>query len=77
MPCTILSGDMITASMVKLCITASCPDGEIRLVGTSSVFGGRVEICVEQSWTTVCDAYWGNEDASVLCRQLEFSPYGT
>lgn len=44
-------------------------------MGTSSVFGGRVEICVEHSWTTVCDAYWSNEDASVLCRQLGFSPY--
>ena len=45
-------------------------------MGTSSIYGGRVEICIQQSWTTVRDAYWNNEDASVLCRQLGFSPYG-
>ena len=54
----------------------ACPNGEVRLVGSSSASGGRVEICVEQSWTTVCDMYWDNEDASVLCRQLGFSPHG-
>ena len=57
-----------------LYVIESCPEGEIRLRGSGS--GGRVEICTEQSWTTVCDAYWDNQDASVLCRQLGFSPYG-
>ena len=44
--------------------------------GINSAFGGRVEICVEQSWTTICDVYWDNQDASVICRQLGLSPYG-
>ena len=55
-------------------VTESCSEGETRLRGGGS--GGRVEICTEQSWTTVCDVYWDNQDASVLCRQLGFSPYG-
>ena len=54
----------------------SCPEGDVRFGGTNSASGGRVEICIEQSWTTVCDVYWDNQDASVLCRQLGFSPYG-
>ena len=57
-------------------IIESCPEGEVRLRGGSQASGGRVEVCIEQSWTTICDVYWDNQDASVLCRQLGFSPYG-
>ena len=56
----------------------SCYDGEVRLVGTTTrvTSSGRVEVCNKHSWTTICDLYWDNEDASVVCRQLGFSPYG-
>ena len=54
----------------------SCIEEDVRFRGVNSASGGRVEICIEQSWTTVCDIYWDNQDASVLCRQLGFSPYG-
>ena len=57
-------------------IIGSCPEGDVRLRGGSLASGGRVEVCIQQSWTTICDVYWDNQDASVLCRQLGFSPYG-
>ena len=41
------------------------------------MLSGRVEICIESTWTTICDKFWDNKEASVVCRQLEFSPYGT
>ena len=37
---------------------------------------GRIEICVNEDWSTVCDMGWNNVDARVACRQLGFSRYG-
>ena len=46
-----------------------CICGEIRLVGGDNT-SGRVEICLEGGWGTVCDNGWHSNDARVVCRQL-------
>ena len=46
-------------------------DGELRLVGeTPNSTIGRVEICLEGEWGTICERLWDEYDARVACRQL-------
>ena len=53
-----------------------CIDGDVRLVGGYSSYEGRVEVCINQAWGTVCDNSWNSNDANVVCGQLGFLQKG-
>ena len=38
---------------------------------------GRVELCHQRTWRTVCKGSWTREDVAVACSQLGFSRAGT
>ena len=67
-----------TFSVVRLFnfYTAPCTDGQLRLAGGNIPNEGRVEICLNNEWCTVCDDSWGSADATVVCRQLEYLTQG-
>ena len=37
---------------------------------------GRVEVCVDNQWGTVCDKNWNTADANLVCNQLGFAAKG-
>ena len=53
-----------------------CQNGDIRLVNGTTAFEGRVEICWNETWGTICDQSWSGFDAQVACRQLGYSTTG-
>ena len=49
-------------------------DGDIRLIDNgTNIASGRVEVCLDGLWGTVCDDGWDSNDATTVCRQLGYN----
>ena len=51
----------------------TCTYGDVRLVDGRSPYEGRVEVCINDQWGTVCDNSWSNTDATTVCKQLGYA----
>ena len=47
-----------------------CEDGAVRLVNGSNSLEGRLEVCFNRAWGTVCNNRFNGDDAQVVCNQL-------
>lgn len=62
----------------------TCENGYVKLVNSpqqsffikDTLSRGRVVICINETFQTICEDGWGHVDASVLCSELGFSAAG-
>ena len=53
-----------------------CDQGAVRLSGGFIDQEGRVEVCHDNVWGSICDDGWDNTDAHVICGQLGYDKLG-
>ena len=51
----------------------SCKSDDVRLVGGIISSEGKVEVCYNNEWSTVCRNSWDDHAAKVVCRELGYT----
>lgn len=53
-------------------VEENCTTGDIRLIGPT-LLEGRVEICINNAWGTICNNLFSSHDPQVICRDLGYN----
>ena len=69
----ILAASTLSYTHIHSLHYTDCTDGDVRLMNGSTQYEGRVEVCINDTYFTVCDDFWGREAAEVVCHHLGFS----
>ncbi|XP_062298277.1 scavenger receptor cysteine-rich type 1 protein M130-like [Scomber scombrus] len=62
--------DCVFSDSSSSIVEITCSDSA-RLVNGTSLCSGRLEVKSEQSWSSVCEADFDQQDAEVVCRELD------
>uniref|UniRef100_A0A668U4D9 SRCR domain-containing protein n=1 Tax=Oreochromis aureus TaxID=47969 RepID=A0A668U4D9_OREAU len=65
--------DCVTSDSSPVITNVTCADS-VRLLNGSSLCSGRLEVKSNQSWSSVCEADFDQQDAEVVCRELGCGP---
>ena len=57
-------------------VQCRCANGEVALVGGLRPHEGRVQVCMNEVWGTVCNDYWNSYNTIVFCKQLGLTTTG-
>ena len=67
---------MLFLNIDRRTLQEDCTNGNLRLDNSQSENSGRIEICMNRAWGTICDNNWHTQDNAVACRQLGYQPFG-
>ena len=62
--------DAAVVCQAQSSLISNCSNGDIRLVSGTTDLEGRLEICINKVWGTVCSQGFTADDAEVVCTQL-------
>ena len=66
---------IVKTLMFIIVVPEDCTEGSVQLVDGIEQ-GGRVEVCVNGVWGSVCGEGWDKTDAHVVCKQMGFPDLG-
>ncbi len=77
----VLNFSIFDSYVYKLCTcyfteSSSCSDGDVRLVNGSKTQEGRLEVCSNNLWGTVCGDGFNKIDGYVICKELGLGSSG-
>ena len=68
-------GNLITT--IYLISFANCEEGDVRVMDGDITQGGRVEVCANNIWGSICSDGFDFTDAYVVCKELGLGESGT
>ena len=73
--CLILTHKILLFIIIAVVMDPTCIPNQdtFRLINGNSPTEGRLEVCVNERWGTVCDDGFGMNEGRVACQQLGFS----
>lgn len=57
-------------------MSANCTTGDVRLADGPTSNTGRVEVCINKVWASICHNAFGTDEGNVVCGQLGYLNIG-